>query len=260
MRKIIGIYKITSPSNKVYIGQSVNIYNRFYRYKSLKCKTQPHLYNSLLKYGVSNHKFEVIHECQANELNELEKYYIDLYSSFNNKNGLNLKDGGNAGGKCSEITRKKISDSHKGQKAWNKGIPMSSEQYEKVKNTMFKSGGVGLRNGAIISKKTRKKMSEIKKGVPLSERHKQKISESMKGKTASNKGYRKNRKCDIVGCERIHKGHGFCTIHLRLYKKIMKDSGRNNLPEPPKSKVLELVSELQKFTIIHNKSNLQRLL
>ena len=33
-----------------------------------------------------------------------------------------------------------------------------------------------------------------------------------------------------------------------------------NLPEPSKSKVLELVSELQKFTIIHNKSNLHRLL
>ena len=41
---------------------------------------------------------------------------------------------------------------------------------------------------------------------------------------------------------------------------IGADSGRNNLPEPSKSKVLELVSELQKFTIIHNKSNLQRLL
>ena len=41
---------------------------------------------------------------------------------------------------------------------------------------------------------------------------------------------------------------------------IGADSGRNNLPEPSKEKVLELVSELQKFTIIHNKSNLQRLL
>ena len=41
---------------------------------------------------------------------------------------------------------------------------------------------------------------------------------------------------------------------------IGADSGRNNLPEPTKEKVLQLVSELQKFTIIHNKSNLQRLL
>lgn len=41
---------------------------------------------------------------------------------------------------------------------------------------------------------------------------------------------------------------------------IGADSGHNNLPEPSKEKVLQLVSELQKFTIIHNKSNLQRLL
>jgi DNA repair photolyase len=41
---------------------------------------------------------------------------------------------------------------------------------------------------------------------------------------------------------------------------IGADSGRNNLPEPSKEKVLQLVSELQKFTTIHNKSNLQRLI
>jgi DNA repair photolyase len=38
------------------------------------------------------------------------------------------------------------------------------------------------------------------------------------------------------------------------------DSGGNNLPEPTKEKVLELISELEKFTKIHNKSNLNRFL
>jgi hypothetical protein len=38
------------------------------------------------------------------------------------------------------------------------------------------------------------------------------------------------------------------------------DSGNNNLPEPPKEKVLELISELEKFTTIHSKKNLKRLL
>ena len=41
---------------------------------------------------------------------------------------------------------------------------------------------------------------------------------------------------------------------------IGADSGQNNLPEPPKEKLLELISELQKFTTIHNKSNLKRLM
>jgi hypothetical protein len=41
---------------------------------------------------------------------------------------------------------------------------------------------------------------------------------------------------------------------------IGADSGNNHLPEPSKEKILELISELQKFTTIHNKSNLKRLL
>ena len=31
---MIGIYKLTSPSNKVYIGQSLNIKNRLSKYKN----------------------------------------------------------------------------------------------------------------------------------------------------------------------------------------------------------------------------------
>ena len=41
---------------------------------------------------------------------------------------------------------------------------------------------------------------------------------------------------------------------------IGADSGRNRLPEPPKEKILLLIDELQKFTTIHNKNNLKRLL
>jgi len=51
---------------------------------------------------------------------------------------------------------------------------------------------------------------------------------------------------------------------IRICKPIQvnigSDSGRNNLPEPTKMKVLDLISELQKFTVIHNKSNLKRIL
>ena len=41
---------------------------------------------------------------------------------------------------------------------------------------------------------------------------------------------------------------------------IGADSGNNNLPEPPKEKILELISELEKFTIVKKKKNLNRLL
>jgi DNA repair photolyase len=41
---------------------------------------------------------------------------------------------------------------------------------------------------------------------------------------------------------------------------IGADTGNNHLPEPPKEKILELITELSKFTTVHQKSNLKRLL
>ncbi len=41
---------------------------------------------------------------------------------------------------------------------------------------------------------------------------------------------------------------------------IGADSKGHNMPEPSKEKILALVKELEKFTEIKNKNNLQRLL
>lgn len=114
MIRIIGIYKITSPNRRIYIGQSKNINLRTKYYKSNNCKGQIKIYNSIKKYGWEKHKFEIIHQCKEVELNELEKYYIELYQTYNSKHGLNLKEGGDCppswlGKKHSEETRKKMS-------------------------------------------------------------------------------------------------------------------------------------------------------
>ena len=49
---MIGIYKITSPSNKVYIGQSTNIEKRWSGYSTnkKKMKEQTKLFNSFIKF------------------------------------------------------------------------------------------------------------------------------------------------------------------------------------------------------------------
>jgi hypothetical protein len=41
---------------------------------------------------------------------------------------------------------------------------------------------------------------------------------------------------------------------------IGADSGNNHLPEPPLEKVIELILELEKFTTVHRKKNLGRLI
>jgi group I intron endonuclease len=108
---MIGIYKITSPSNKIYIGQSVNIETRFRKYKYLNCKRQTYLYNSFQKYGVENHKFEIIEECSLEQLNEREIYWGNYFNVLD-KNGLNLRLG-DARGKCSEEMKLKIGKGNK---------------------------------------------------------------------------------------------------------------------------------------------------
>lgn len=85
---MIGIYKITSPTKKVYIGQSVNIERRFKEYKRSLAKGQVLLNRSFLKYGIERHKFEIICECEITELNNKERYFQLLYSAIG-KNGLN---------------------------------------------------------------------------------------------------------------------------------------------------------------------------
>jgi hypothetical protein len=41
---------------------------------------------------------------------------------------------------------------------------------------------------------------------------------------------------------------------------IGADTGRNHLPEPSAEKVMALISELQKFTMVKKKNNLKRIL
>lgn len=107
MKNIIGIYKIISPSGKIYIGQSVDIKKRWTAYKyydrDYECYKNRNkdslILKSLKKYGYDNHVFEIIEECNLEELNYKEIYYIEKYKSciikYRDKNGLNLHIGGN---------------------------------------------------------------------------------------------------------------------------------------------------------------------
>lgn len=90
---MIGIYKLTSPSGKSYIGQSKNIERRLTSYRNLKCKKQQALYNSIFKYGFKNFKVEILEECNEEMLNELEVKYITEFKTLS-PNGYNLKEGG----------------------------------------------------------------------------------------------------------------------------------------------------------------------
>jgi len=125
-----GIYKITNPKGRVYIGQTVNFKKRFTSYRFLKCKTQRRLYNSLIKHGYLNHKFEIVEECNIKNLNLRERYWQEYYNVLGNK-GLNcrLTKTNDKSGFLSEDTKKRQSISQK-----------NSTVQRKANKTSFKKG------------------------------------------------------------------------------------------------------------------------
>jgi len=81
-----GIYKITNQiTDECYIGQAVDVYKRWCEH--CKCglgiDTPPgnKLYKAIQEYGLDNFTFELIEECDTLELNEKERYFIDLYQA-----------------------------------------------------------------------------------------------------------------------------------------------------------------------------------
>lgn len=93
---MIGIYKITNNINKhSYIGQSIHIEERFKEHKNpynwKREKNKP-LYIAFQKYGLENFSFDIIEECQPNQLDIKEQYWIEYYNTY--QNGYNVTTGG----------------------------------------------------------------------------------------------------------------------------------------------------------------------
>lgn len=127
-----GIYKITNPKGKVYIGESIDIVSRWNHYKNGYSNKQWKLMRSINKYGWEAHITEVLEECEQSMLKERERHWQLYYNSV--QNGLNLKltgvgeikttdspevsknrSGGQRGRKHSEETKKKLSTLRKGK-------------------------------------------------------------------------------------------------------------------------------------------------
>jgi group I intron endonuclease len=111
---MIGIYKITSPKGRVYIGQSVDVEKREVDYMHLRnCKAQTKLYRSLVKYGVFNHIFEIVEQCTITQLNERERYWQDFYNVLEEGLNCRLTTTRSKSGKVSEESiRKRVANTN----------------------------------------------------------------------------------------------------------------------------------------------------
>lgn len=92
-----GIYKITNQLDDMcYIGQSVDLATRWKDHAKcglgIDTPQGNKLYQAMIQYGLWNFSFEILEECPKQYLDEKEKYYIQLYQSydygFNSNKGI----------------------------------------------------------------------------------------------------------------------------------------------------------------------------
>lgn len=108
-----GVYKITSPTGRVYIGSSINIEKRLRGYKNLQCKAQKLLYRSLNKYGVESHKFETVLYCEPKDILMYERLVGQHYNCTTDGLNCKLPKKGEAKAEIRKETRLKMSESAK---------------------------------------------------------------------------------------------------------------------------------------------------
>jgi len=192
---ISGIYKITNTKNqKVYIGSAKDINCRWCQHKTSLLKGNHHSIKLQRSYNIHGDVFiyDIIEECDIDQLIIREQHYIDLFDSY--KNGYNSVPmaHSNLGMKHSDETKEILRKSSMGNKNMLnkkhtketknkiseklKGKPLSEET--KVK--MSKSG-----KGRIVTEETRIKIRLGNLGKKLSEEAKHKISLSKIGKKQS---------------------------------------------------------------------------
>lgn len=162
------IYILQNKINqKVYIGQSKDIKQRWRTHKSAVKNNRPTqiVHRAMIKYGIENFEFEVIASCfdQA-AANETEEQIISYHESMSSDKGYNLSLGGSVAPKTKEW-KQKVS-----QKLMGHGVS------EDARLKMSKS-----HTGKMISSETKIKLSVANSGKIRTQEHANALSDSLKG-------------------------------------------------------------------------------
>lgn len=228
---MIGIYRITNPNGKVYIGQSRDINKRKIQHEYNASSGELNkLYNSIRKYGWSKHEFSVIELCKVEDLNVRERYWQEYYNVI--EEGLNCKltRTHKKPQKVSIQTRLKMSNSRTGVRRGKQ----SAEHIEK-RVKAFRGKTYEEIYGKIKAEELKKRKSlqmTGKKRGPMSDSQKKAISKSRTGNFRTGikhteetiqkmKGPKKKVKCNhcgkVGGINVMHRYH-FDNCKFKKYK------------------------------------------
>lgn len=143
------VYKLTSPSGKVYIGLTGQKPEE--RWKNGKgYHGNPYLLNAIDKYGWENFNHEILYSnLSYEEANALEYKTIKEYKSNQREFGYNIQNGGNSTDKLGEEVKNKISDTLK-EYFRNHDSPMYGKKH--TEESIVKN---------LLPQKTRKEVQQI---------------------------------------------------------------------------------------------------
>lgn len=100
--KTSGIYLImNNVGESLYVGQSKNVFSRWREhYKEAMANKENDnsiLHKAIRKHGINSFWFKVIEICNEDELDEKERFYIQLYEANCAYGNYNIKPGGSGG-------------------------------------------------------------------------------------------------------------------------------------------------------------------
>ena len=175
--RICGVYLITTPSGKMYVGSAIDVHRRWQKHRSdLKCGRHANaaLQNSHDKYGLAALRFELLRECSIDEQFAIEQSYIDVLPAATRLN-FAMTAGGGSGPK-SASTREKMRAAQLGRKRTPEQIEAMRERqigYVASPETRAKIGAANM--GSSRTAATRARMSVARKagrtGLKGVERH-----------------------------------------------------------------------------------------
>lgn len=208
------IYKVVSPSGKVYIGQTIQPLNKrisshFYVAFNKKLKAYNTKISKAIRKYKTSLKWTTLHkQVKIHNLDKWEKLEIKLHNSY--VGGYNSTAGGHQ-------TIYRSTNSQSGTKHHAYGKSISQETRDKISKA---------NKGRTCSKQTRNKISKANKGKKRSAKFRKLISQSKRGKPLSIKTKKKisrnnaNRKLSYKQAQEIR--HKYATgnyTHRQLAKE-----------------------------------------
>lgn len=167
---------INKINGKMYVGQTIHGDRPHKRWDNGNgYKHCPYFWKAIQKYGWDNFDHEIIaNNLTAQEADNFEILLIEKLNTMNPNMGYNLEPGGTKNKVLSEATKKKISESHMGEKNPMYGVRLTGE----------KNGMYGKHHTEEFKNNLRERNKQLFTGRELSEEHKKKISEKAKERLA----------------------------------------------------------------------------